>query len=278
MTVITDSAAILPEELAAGLGVAVVPLRIGLGTESHLDGDIDPEVLIARTEEVTTSGPTPGDFLAALDQHGESGGALILTVSHAMAESTFLAARAAAGAAEIPTRVVDTESAAGGEGLVVLEAARVAAAGGSLDEVEMAARRVVAQVRLVAMLPNLDHLVRSGHVPDAAAWAGRWIGLRPVIQLQHGRVRPLAPALSDEAAYRRVLDAWRRTIPGSPAPLRIAALHSLAPEPAAGLLAAVEEELEPVASFVGSFGTAMLVHSGPGVVGLAWWWDTPGQA
>jgi hypothetical protein len=39
------------------------------------------------------------------------------------------------------------------------------------------------------------------------------------------------------------------------------------------LLAAIDAEHAPATSLVGSFSTAMIVHAGPGVLGLAWWWE-----
>jgi DegV family protein with EDD domain len=278
VTVVTDSAATIPTEMSDRLGIVVVPLRLTVGDDSFRDGELEPEAMLSRTEEASTSGPTPADFLAAIEANAGGDGAVLATVSRNLAEGTFLAARAAARLTAVPARVVDTATAAGAEGLVVLEAARVAAGGGTIDDVEAAAVRVARRVRLVASLPSLDHLVRSGHVPEAAAWAARWIGLRPVIELRRGRVAPLKPALSDAAAQRRMLDTWRRTMPVPPTGLHVAALHSLAPEQAEELLAGVRAELEPATAFVGTFGTVMLVHTGPGVVGLAWWWDDPDQA
>lgn len=270
--VITDSAATVPAELASRLGIVVVPLRINLGGESMLDGEVPPEVLLEYTEEVTTSGPTPADYLAAIEAHVGSEGALIATVSYAMGASTYLAAKSALAAARVPVRLVDTETAAGGQGLVVLAAAEAAQKGAGLVEVEAIARNVASRVRLIATLPSLDHLVRSGHVPGAAAWAARGIGLNPVVELRRGKVVPLAPALSAKRARLRIVDMWRRSRPPALAELHVAALHSLADDQAMALLAVVTEECPPRTSFVGSFGTGMLVHSGPGVVGLAWWW------
>jgi DegV family protein with EDD domain len=224
---------------------------------------------------VTTSGPAVGEFAAALEAADPRDGAVVVTVSHDMGASTFLSARAAADSVDVPVRVIDSTTAAGGEGLVVLAAARAAADGASLDGVESAARRVIERVRLVATLRDLEHLARSGHVPEAAAWAARWIGLRPVIELRNGRVRPMRPALGEVSALDRVLAAWRESRAPDAGPLHVAALHALDEEAATELLDRVRREIEPVEAFVGSFGTGMVVHSGPGVVGLAWWWDDP---
>lgn len=273
VTVVTDSAATIPPTLATELGIFVVPLRIQFEGRSLKDGAVSDRELLASIQPVTTSGPSPADFSEVLTRSGSKEGTLILTVAHDMGASTFISARSAAEAAEHPVRVVDTATAAGGQGLVVLAAARAARRGETLDRVEAEARHVAERVRLVASIPSLDHLARSGHVPQAAAWAGRWIGLQPVIELRNGSVHPLRPVLSREAADRRMLEVWRSTKPAGAARLHVAALDALDPDRSNSLLTAVRTEVTPAEEFVGSFGTGMIVHSGPQVVGLAWWWD-----
>src|SRR5581483_3719039 len=93
-------------------------------------------------------------------------------------------------------RVVDSCTAAGAEGLVVTAAARVASAGGDIDEVEAAARHAATRVHLVATVANLDRLAKSGRVPEAAAWAGRWLGLQPLFEFRDGGAHPLRPSRS----------------------------------------------------------------------------------
>lgn len=270
IVVVTDSAATVPDDIAEKLGIEVVPIRILVGDRQYRDGELSHQRLLESDDEVTTSGPAPGEFLQAISG-GE--GAVILTVSHDLAESTHLSAKAAAATSEIPVQVIDTATAAGAQGLVVLAAARAAASGGSIQDVAKTARQVIDRVRLIATLPGLDHLARSGHVPGAAAWATRWMGLHLVVDLRGGRVRPLRPALSARTAKENMLAAWRATRPAGPAQLHVAGLHALDPEGAEELLARVREEVPPEEEFVGSFGTGMVVHSGPGVLGLAWWWE-----
>lgn len=271
--IITDSAATIPPDLATRLGIAILPLRISVGDRGFLDGDLDHATLLGSDEEVKTSGPTPGDFLDAIDRFPATDEVLIITVSYDMGSSTFTAARAAARLTERRVMVLDSASAAGGQGLVVLAAAEPAGSGADLETSAEAAERAIGRVRLVATLPGLAHLAKSGHVPEAAAWAARFVGLRPVIDLTKGRVHPMRPALSEEAALDRIVDAWRDTTPDQPSRLHVAGLHALAPETAEHLLARVRAEVEPTTSFVGTFGTGMVIHSGPGVVGLAWWWE-----
>jgi DegV family protein with EDD domain len=155
--------------------------------------------------------------------------------------------------------------------LVVLAAASCAAAGGSPEEVRQAADRVIERVRLVATLPRLDFLVRSGRVPGIAGWAGGKLKVNPLFQFRGGGVHTLRPAFSRDAALERILSSWRSSRPAECA-LHVAALHALADDDAKRLLDAVQREVRPETAFVGEFSPVMVAHTGPGLVGLAWWW------
>jgi DegV family protein with EDD domain len=270
--IITDSSASLPADLVERHQIGVVPLGLSLGDEFVHDGEIDLAEIVHRGEvQVTTSAPSPGDFVRAIgDDPGES--VVIVTVAQSMS-STFTAARLAAKAAKPQVRVVDSGTAAGAQGLVVLAAAAAAERDCSLDDVETAVQRASGVVRLVAAVDGLEHLRRSGRVPGVVAAAGRLVSLQPLFAFEQGRVRRLAPATCRSAAGERILRAWRRTRRGGGA-LHVAALHALAPERAVELLEAVCDEVEPATAFVGEFSPAMVVHAGPGLVGLAWWWET----
>lgn len=272
--VVTDGAAAVPADLALDLGVEVVPIWVAIDGRDYRDGDIPIDELLAHDPAgLSTAGPTPGDYVEAIERHPDCDEVLIVTVAHDLSRGSFGSARAAKGLLDLPTRVLDSRTAAGGQGLVALAAGAAARQARSLSEVEATAQQVVKRVRLLATLPNLDHLARSGHVPEAGAWAARFVGLHVVVELRAATVRPLRPALSEGAAMDHILHSWRNSAPSRPARLHVAALHALAPEPAARLLAAVRSEVEPATAFVGSFGTGMIVHSGPGVIGMAWWWD-----
>jgi fatty acid-binding protein DegV len=56
----------------------------------------------------------------------------------------------------------------------------------------------------------------------------------------------------------------------------VAGLHTLLPEPAEELLSAVAAEVEPADAFIAPFTPVMVAHTGPGLAGLAWWWERPG--
>jgi DegV family protein with EDD domain len=273
VVVIADSAAALDRRLAEENEVVTVPMKLEIGGKPVEEAEITLEELVAHLDDgVQTSGPSPGAFVEALEEHSGPQGAVVVTVGQRLS-STYQSAVAAASISPDPSsvRVVDTGTAAGAEGLVVLEAARAAKAGASLDEVEARARHVAERVRLVAAVEQLTYLVRGGRVPAVAAWAGDRLGVRPVFELSNAHIKPLRPAFSSEGATDQILGHWHRSVVDG-APLHVAALHVLRRQDAEELLAKVTAEVRPVTSFVDNFGPVMVAHTGPGVIGLAWWW------
>jgi fatty acid kinase fatty acid binding subunit len=59
----------------------------------------------------------------------------------------------------------------------------------------------------------------------------------------------------------------------------VSTLHALAPDGAAAILQRLEDDVgvDVADGFVSEFGPVMVVHTGPGLLGLAWWWDERAQ-
>lgn len=278
LTVVTDSAAALPADLAERHGIEVVPLWLHVGADRYHDGEIGLDDLVARFDEpISTASPSPGEFATVIAEANRRGPVLVLTVAAGIS-ATHDAARLAAkmiGDDDGPDReieVVDTGTAAGAQGLVVLTAARVAEGGGDLAAAMAAAHRAAAEVRLISTVADLDRLAQSGRVPDAAAWIGDRLGVRPLFEFRDGRARPLRPSFSTEAALDRIVGRCAAGA-GSGGRLHVAILHALAPESAGHLVDRITA-LGPADCFVGPFSPVMVAHTGKGLAGLAWWWET----
>lgn len=283
VTIVTDSAASLPEGAAADLGVSVVPMTLVLGGVVYADGELSPDELIRRTalEPVTTSSPSPGDFLkvmAAVENASPGADVLVLTVSSSMSATYEVARTAATYFDDAQVQVIDTGTAAGAQGLVVMAAADMARQGASLDEVAQQAQRVAGDVRLLAALGSLDHLARSGRVPQAAAWAGRAIGVQVMFEFAAGKVRPRRPVRSQRAALERMVASAVESRPpastGSSTPLlRGAVMEAQAADAATSLRDLVTAAVPSARLYQAPFSSVMIAHTGPGLVGLAWWWE-----
>jgi DegV family protein with EDD domain len=273
VAIITDGAVSLPGDCPEKVSITVVPLRVLTGAADGVGLAVTravtlAEILAAPPGQVRTSCPAPARYLAAIGQAADGDGALICTTAASLSGS-YQAALQAARRATVPVRVVDTGTAAGGQGLIVRAAAEEAGAGAGLDAVTAAAERLRADVRLVGTLDNLDRLVASGRLSRLAGWTAAQLGVHPVFELHDGRIRELRPAHSPQAAEARIVGRLRARYRAGAA-LHVCALHVSAPQRAQRVLAAVAAWRAPDTAYISEFDVAMAVHTGPGVVGLAW--------
>jgi hypothetical protein len=49
----------------------------------------------------------------------------------------------------------------------------------------------------------------------------------------------------------------------------------MAPADAEQVLDRVREHEDPATALVAEFGAGMVAHTGPGLIGLSWWWEEP---
>ncbi len=278
IAVVTDSAACLPEELLQQYGIHVVPFGLIWGDEVLRDGiDITPEVFYHRlrtSEELpTTSQPSLGDFLRVYQPlAGKVDGIVSIHIPQALSGTVSGAQAAARLLGEMPVRVVDSGTAVMAQGFVVLAAARAAAAGAGLDEVVRAAEEMVPRVHLLAALDRLDYLARSGRVPGVVALVGSALHIAPVFTIQQGHVTVVARARSKRRALKSMLDRMAELTRRRPT--HAAVFHADVPDEAESLRAQVADRFNCMELYVTEFTPVMGSHTGPGVLGVAFYTES----
>jgi DegV family protein with EDD domain len=271
--IVTDTVACLPEERATALDIRVVPVRLLVDDDDYLDGDIGQAELqrrIAAGATATTAAPPPGDFLAVYREIAEAGheSVVVLTVSAALSQ-LYNAARLGAAGSPIPATVVDTRTVASAQGLIVRRLAEMAAAGADGEDILAAFEAVRARAGLVAVVPDLGRLQETGRVPAVVAALGERLDLKPLIEISDdGRAHASGIVRKHRTGIRkmmqRALDAAAQ--PGS----RLVVMHTLAKDEADATAARLQERAPDCEVEVAPFTTVMGIHTGPGLLGIAW--------
>jgi DegV family protein with EDD domain len=274
VAVVTDSTAYLPAELVTDLGIEVVPLYVVLTGRSGREGlDVGPaevaRTLAVRGQQVTTSRPTPGDFVAAYRRCLDAGADRVVSV-HLSRElsGTWDAARSAANqVGEHVVSVVDSGTAAMGTGFAVLAAARAAAAGAGADEVAAVAQGTADGSSTLFVLDTLEHLRRGGRIGSAAAVLGTALAVRPVLHVLDGRIVVLEKVRTTTRAVARMVQRVVDLAGDRPVSL---AVHHLAAAARADALADQLRERVPTLRelYVSELGAAIGAHVGPGALGV----------
>ncbi len=272
VAVVTDSTADIPAEVAARLGITVVPLVVNFGSEGFRDGiDLTPDQFWAKLKSApalpTTSQPTVAAFQAAYAPLIEAGRSVVSIHIAGKLSGTVRSAELAAQ--EFPPgaiTVIDSNTVAMALGWLAIAAAEQAAAGAPIEAVAEHVRALLPRCGILVALDTLENLRRGGRIGRAGAFIGTLLNIKPILQVREGEVHPLERVRTRGKALQRIAELAREQAPFE----RLAVAHGHDAE-ACQQLAALVRDLAPTAP--GSYlqtelGPVLGTHTGPGVFGV----------
>jgi DegV family protein with EDD domain len=276
LAIVTDSTSDIPPDRARALGITVVPLFVIFGERSYLDQvDLSRaqffEKLANDAVLPITSQPTAKMFEDAFRPLVEAGSDILcVTISSALS-GTINAARA--GAQQFPgatIEIYDSQTAAGGLGMMVLLAQEMASTGASMAETVHALDHERASQTLQACIADLSHLQRTGRIGKAKAAIGTLMKIVPILALKDGQVVPAAQVRTFSRAQETMIDLAMKSVTNV-AKGRFVVMHTNAPHLAENAMLKLSERfgnVRPRMLEALEAGPAIAVHAGPGAVGV----------
>ncbi len=276
VAVVTDTTHYLPREMVRAAGVQEVSLYVSDGDRHEREADMPNfdgfyERLRSSAEVPTTSQPSIGDFLSVYEPLAEEGRDIVSIHISGGISGTVESARQAA--AELERRgtgnrvtVMDSGSACGGMGAIVLAAA--AAARGGADAGAVAARAEAAKeaTKIWFAVDTLEYLRRGGRIGSAQAWVGGALKVKPILTLDNELV-PIERVRTSRRAFERMIDYLHdRKADGATAWM---VQHIRAPDQAEKVVDRGREIFDSEPLFVSEIGPVIGAHAGPGLLGVA---------
>jgi len=278
VAIVTDSTACIPAELVQRYGIEIVPVHIIFGGRTFVDAMLPDDefyaLLRSSRERPTTAAPSPAMFLDAIARAARRADSVLCITVSAQFSAMYDAARHAVALlqAESPqadVRLMDSRNAAMAQGFVVLEAARVAEAGGTIEEVTARAEEMTGRVTLLAMLDTLEFLARGGRVPRVAAWAAGLLQMKPIVRFSASDIKLAARTRTRRRALERIVLLTSEAAKSGR--VHLAVHHADARADADALRDRLVRDLDVVEAYVTEFTQVMGVHTGPGLTGVAFW-------
>jgi DegV family protein with EDD domain len=277
--VLTDSCASIPESLIEELGIKVVPYYLHRGQETLRDlVDVQREEFfrwLATTEELPqTANPGPGDYLEAFEELAQRTQEIISIHMTSVGSGAYQAAVMAqemAGEAlpDLRIEAIDTRNVSMCHGWMVIEAARAALAGRSLDEIVQLVEDMIPITKMIQTADTLRYLYMGGRIGRAKHLFGSLLNIKPLIGMEDGVIIPLGQARSRLGAYRKIVEMMEEDV-GPSGQVKVAFVHAAALEEVKKLRAMVEERLTCVEALMAELSPALGVHTGPGTVGVCY--------
>ncbi|PRO66878.1 DegV family protein [Alkalicoccus urumqiensis] len=212
--IVTDSTLDLEEHQIEKYGIHVVPLSVTVGGKTYVDRvEIDSASFIDKMKEADelpkSSQPSPGTFKELYDRLGEDGSEVISIHMASKLSGTYDSARQAAGMSEASVTVVDSEYISTALGFQVVEAARLAEQGASMEEITAKVQKVKENTRLYIMVDTLENLVKGGRIGRGRAFVGSLLKIKPLAVLDGGEYTPAAKVRTHSQMIKWMTDTLR---------------------------------------------------------------------
>jgi len=276
VAVVVDSTAYIPEELVKQYNLHVIPLHVNWAGQSLRDNvDITPnefyKKLVEAKEMPTTSQPSAGEFFDFYSELAKTADHIISLHISSELSGTVASAHAAAKLMEdFPIEIVDSYSTSMGLGYMALAAAQALEQGADYKEAANAARAIIPHMHVVFAVDTLEFLHRGGRIGGAQRFFGSMLSIKPLLQLENGRIEALEKVRTKRKAVQRLLEIGiERSTNASKVYAAVA--HAASPAEAESLAAQVEDQLHPAALHVVELSPVIGTHTGPGALGLAWY-------
>ncbi|MCH8801263.1 MAG: DegV family protein [Chloroflexi bacterium] len=273
--IVTDSSADLPTDLVQQNQITVLPCYVVVDDQTFKDGvEINADDFYRRLQAEgrtpTTAQPTVADFQVVYqDLVGQGDQVISIHVSGKLSGTLNSAEQARAsldgGAEGAPVEIIDSQLASMPLGLVVLDAAAMAAEGSDYHEVAEKVRQGLNLHHGLFALDTLEYLQKGGRIGKAQAFLGSVLNVKPILRLQDGVAHPVERPRNRERAMRRLVELVKELAPVR----RLAVIHSTDPDRMAVLKGELTGLLPADQIIEARFGSTLGTYIGPNALGVA---------
>lgn len=276
--VITDSTAYIPQEIQDALDIHIVSLNIIIDGMSERELDVDLKAFYTHLPQLkeipTSSQPTPHEMMDCFesliaDGHDVLGIFLSSEMSGTFSSSHLIRDLLLEKYPNRNIQLLDSKTNCMQMGYIVIEAARAAKEGASMEEVLEIATHVRDHSRFLFTPETLDYLKKGGRIGGASALLGNIFQIKPILTVDNGKTTVYTKVRTKKKAIQSFIDKLKEDT--TSAHLGGVIVHHINNEEEGPHLAEkLEQELnQPV--LIQSIGPVIGCHVGPGSIGIAYY-------
>ena len=190
--ILSDSTCDLPQEVLEKYDITIVPLTVIKDGKEFTDGvNITPAEIFAHVaaggDLCSTAAINIGEYAEIFAKYASDyDGVIHINISSEFS-SCHQNARLAASDFE-NVRAVDSRNLSTGQGLVVLQACKLAQECENLDEIVEKLNGFTDKVEASFLLDQLQYMVKGGRCSAAAALGANLLNLKPCIEVKNGKM------------------------------------------------------------------------------------------
>lgn len=272
--IMTDSVSDLPIDIIENLDIEVVPLTINFEEESYKDGvEISNKEFYEKLENCkilpTTSQVTPGEFLERYKKFdNDYDHIIVITISFELS-GTYQSAVTAAklGGLEDKVTVIDSRGVTLGQGMIVIETARMAKRGEGKEKIIDRAKEMTETVEYILVMDTLKNLKKGGRLSATKAFVGEKLKIKPVLTMKDGKLIMVNKVRGRKKVINWIIKEMKKAnVDFSKQPIGVN--HTNCKDFAIELSEKIEETFEPKEIILGEVGATVGTHGGAGAIAV----------
>lgn len=276
MKIFTDSGCDLPKSYYEENDVVLLPLRVQLNNKEYEDViSIDSKEIydaIRQGAQPKTSQVSPELFLKHFEELAKNDEEGIYIAFSSELSGTYSTAQMIRNQVleqypSLKLVIIDSKCASLGHGLVVEEAVRLRNIGVSLEDMASKINTFAPQVEHLFTVEDLDYLAKGGRVSKASAFLGGLLSIKPILNVEDGKLVPIEKSRGRKKALNRMLDLMQER-GGSFTNKIVGISHSDDAAFANEAKASIQERFSPQAVQITMIGSAIGSHVGPGTIAI----------
>lgn len=274
--ILADSACDLPLDFYEENGAILFPLKVHIdGTEYEDLRTIQPKQVydaIRAGNLPKTSQASPAGFKEVFTEMAENKQEGIYIAFSSELSGTYqtavmIAEQVKEDYPDFNLSVIDTKCASLGQGLVVMEAVHLAKENHSKEEIVKAVQFHSEHMEHLFSVDDLDHLAKGGRVSKASAFVGGLLNIKPLLNVEDGKLVPLEKIRGKKKLLRRIIEVMKeRGVAFEEQVVGISHADDL--ETATEMKNMIIDELHAKDVYITSIGAAVGSHTGPGTIAI----------
>lgn len=276
--IVTDSTSYISDEYIKKYDIKLVSLNVIINGVSSREIDIENEVFyeeIRNSKEIPKSSqPIPNEMLNTFKEIVKDGDSIVGIFLSSKMSGTYSNANMIKDMiledypdAEI--HILDSKTNCMQMGFAVIEAARTASEGKSINEVINAANHVINNSRFLFTPETLEYLKKGGRIGGAAALFGNVLQIKPILTVVNGETSVFKKVRTRKKAIEEIVKTVLEEIEAKGFG-DIVVHHINCQEDGLKLAKALENKLGKKVE-IQSIGPVIGVHVGPGSIGIAYY-------
>ena len=276
--IVTDSTSYISDEYIKKYDIKLVSLNVIINGVSSREIDIENEVFyeeIKNSKEIPKSSqPIPNEMLNTFKEIVKDGDSIVGIFLSSKMSGTYSSANMIKDMiledypdAEI--HILDSKTNCMQMGFAVIEAARTASEGKSINEVINAANHVINNSRFLFTPETLEYLKKGGRIGGAAALFGNVLQIKPILTVVNGETSVFKKVRTRKKAIEEIVKTVLEEIEAKGFG-DIVVHHINCQEDGLKLAKALENKLGKKVE-IQSIGPVIGVHVGPGSIGIAYY-------